>query len=271
MASRYCRPSDIVTSSATVTVAEGTESTDAHYQRASLYDRDPAVPMKFTTADAARLVFDFGSAQQIQAAFIPQHNFEAGLAVRLQGNTAASWGSPAFDAVFTISAKDRDGHVKRPWLNLSVLSPSYRYWSLLVPSGSVAPQIGEAILVETLRQFVRPLTFGVSRVVARGYIASLETEYGVKSFYDQNVKQWKYVSAIYGTTADLQSMHDLMDDCHGPVYPFAFVLDDSVESDGGCYVRCSEAMCQAWEHKKVGGGTYEMPLEFEELSRGLPL
>lgn len=68
-------------------------------------------------------------------------------------------------------------------------------------------------------------------------------------------------------------MLDLLDDCRGPVYPFIFVFDDGIQydADGGYFVRCSEGMVQAWSHKKVGGGTFEMPLEFQELSRGLPL
>jgi len=151
-------------------------------------------------------------------------------------------------------------------------SPNYRYWSIYVPAGNASPvQFGEILLIETLRTFVRPLTFGVSRTVARGYIPSLVTEYGVKSFYDQNVKQWRFESVIYGTTADLQSMHDLLNTCRGPVYPFLFILDDTIQTDGGYYVRCTPEMAQAWTHRKVGGGTYEMPLTFEEVSRGLPL
>jgi len=313
MASRYCRPTDIVTSEASIQILEGTESSDPNYQRASLYDRDPAVPMKFTTTGACRLLFEFGSPQSLDAVFIPQHNLDSGLNVRVQANSIDDWGSPALNVGLTITSKDGDGHVKRPWVNLesvvtgvSSASPSasrspsasvspstpggssqspsasaspsispggtYRYWSLYIPAGnSVAPQIGEVILVETLREFVRPLTFGVTRTVVRGYIPALETEYGVKTYYDQNVKQWKYGAMILGTTADLQSMLDLIDACHGPVYPFVFVLDDSIESDGGCFVRCSQDMVTAWTHTKVGGGTYEMPLEFEELSRGLPL
>jgi len=312
MASRYCRPTDIVTSSATVTVETGTESTDAHYQRPSLYDLDPSVPMKFTTTGPCRLVFAFGSPQHLDAVFLPNHNLDPGLNVRVQGNSSNSWSTPALDVPLLIRDRELDGHCLRPWVNLArfepyegspsssrspsgsqspssslsvsmsqsysvspspspAADPSYQYWSIYLPTNSTAPQLGEVILVSYLRQFIRPLTFGVARTVSRGYIPALETEYGVKLYYDQNVKTWLFGATIKGTTSDLQSMHDLLDACRGPVYPFVFVLDDSVEWDGGYFVRCTEKMAKSWVHKKIGGGTFELPLEFEELSRGLPL
>lgn len=148
---------------------------------------------------------------------------------------------------------------------------AFQYWSIYIPLNSVSPWLGEVLLVSFLRAFVRPMEFGVERTVSRGYIPALETEYGVKTYYDMNVKNWRFSGKINGNEADRNAMLELLDSCHGPVYPFLFILDDRDQTDGGYYVRFTEDTVKAWTHKRIGAGTYDMPFTVEEISRGLPM
>jgi hypothetical protein len=271
--SLYCLPLDIITDQATISVPLGTESSDPNYKTASLYNRDPSRPMKFVTNGPNRLVFNLKWARSLDAVAIPQHNFADGLDVRIQANDTDAWTSPALDVPMVISAKDSDGHVKHPFVDLTDQTdplPNFQYWSIYIPINTAPPELGEVLLMSDLRQFVRPLSFGVQRVTQRAHILSVETEYGVKAFYNQNVKQLKFTSSVLGSEADRVAMATLLDACYGPIYPFFFALDGD-DYDGGYYVRCTEEMSRMWSFRKIGGGTYELPLEFEELSRGLPL
>jgi len=274
MGVRYCRPSDIVTGLASISTASGTPSSDPHYGLAALYDNDPACPCKFTDDPvvAVRLIFDFTTAQHIDGFLLPSHNLDASLAVRLQANTTSSWGSPPLDQAVTIAAKDLDGHSKRPWVNLSGLGThTYRYWSLYVPANTVAPKLGEAVFVAEWRTFTRGIRWDVKRAVDRAFVPSLVTAYGVKSYYRTNVKADRVIGTVVGADGDLTDIRTLLDDAGGPCAGFAFVLDDTVTSDGGLYVRCTEGMAAAHTVEWVGHELWPFPIEFEELARGLPL
>jgi hypothetical protein len=145
MSVRYCLPSDIVTGDAVITADAGTVDTDPHYGLTALHDGDPACPCKFTDspAIAVRIVYTFAAPQRLDGFLLPSHNLDAGLDVRVQGNVAPAWGGPPLDQALTILAADRDGHSKRPWIDLSVLAAhTYQCWSLYVPANSVAPKLG---------------------------------------------------------------------------------------------------------------------------------
>lgn len=274
MGSRYCLPSDIVTGAATITAVAGTVDTDAHYGLAALHDENPACPCKFTDSPvvAVRLVYDFGSPQHLDGFLLPSHNLDSSLAVRFQGNTTSSWGAPPLDRAVTIVAKDRDGHSKRPWVDLSGLAThTYRYWSLYVPANSVAPKLGETLLVAAWRTFSRGIRWDLKRGVDRLALPSLTTAYGVKRYYRTDAKGDRIVGTVLGRETDLAAIRELMDDAGGPCSGFAFVLDDTTTSDGGLYVRCAESMAARHAAEWVGYDKFPFPIEFEELSRGLPL
>lgn len=274
MGTLYCRPSDVVTANATITATAGTVDTDPHYGLAALSEGDPACPCKFTDdpAVAVRLVYDFGTPQRLDGFLLPSHNLDADLDVRVQGNTSSSWATPPLDEGLTILAADPDGHSKRPWVDLSTLGThTYRYWSLFIPANSVAPKLGETLLIAQWRTFSRGIRWDLRRAVDRGFIPSLVTAYGVQSYYRTNVKADRISGAVLGRTADLTAVRELLDDAGGPCAGFAFILDDTILSDGGLYVHCSEAMAAKHEATWVGAEKFPFPIEFEELSRGIPL
>ena len=79
MATLYCRPSDIVTDSATVTLAAGTA--DAAYPLTSLYDRKAHTIFK-ATSNACTPRATFGGAQTIQACALIHHNLPTATVAR---------------------------------------------------------------------------------------------------------------------------------------------------------------------------------------------
>jgi hypothetical protein len=275
---RYCLPSDIVTGNATITAPLGTVSTDPNYGLASLHDGNPAKPLKFTNspAIATAILFDFGAAQRLDGIVIPAHNLSAGLAVRFQGHTSNSWGSPTLNAALTVAAADKDGHSKRPWVDLTAVAgyatSGFRYWRLYIPATSSVPiQLGEVCLVKQWRTWTNGLRFDDEQTIERRYIPALETAYGVKTYYDMNVKQTRVRGTVVGGTADYDALKDLVDDAGGPVQPFVVVLNDEVLTDGGCLMRCAEGLSQALSATWQAHDLLNLPVEFIEVSRGLPL
>jgi len=277
---RYCRPSDIVNSVAGNPTHNGTLSTDATYGLANLYDGNPAKPTKWTTTTALRLVWDFGSpAQALDAVFLPNHNLDAGNVIRLQANTADAWGAPPLDQALTVPAVDLDGHCRPLWWDLSGLtSQTYAFWSVSFPANSVPFQIGQLSLVAALRLWSRGLFRDLRRAVRRQYIPALTTPMGSKNYYDLNVRARAWQGAILASDQDLADLEALLDDAHGPVFPWYLVpnvnaatTDGIAHTDGGHLVRFSEATVQAFAADWLGANQNPVPVEFDECASGLPL
>ena len=282
MGTRYCRHTDILTSFSAVTLASGTASDDPNYNLDALSDFDLSKPLKLVDGspiEAVRVTWDHGEATRVDGFLLPKHNLDASLAVLIQRNDTDDWsGSPApsQSVAVTIAAvrPGAPGHSRSPWVDLTTAAGydvgGFRYTSLYVPVNSVAPRL-KAFLVAQWRTFEHGL-LGTSVVVGhrRGFIPSVTTAYGVESYYDQNVVQRTVKGMLYANPTDWQSMQDLTDDCSGCVYPFGFVLDDTVTDDGGLLVRMSESMAAGLSADYEGPALRPVNLDLVEVSRGLP-
>lgn len=91
----------------------------ATYGTQRLLDRDRHTYWKSTGVASESIVVDLGSAQSITAALLQDHNLTSGATVKVQGNTADSWASPAFSYTFS-SITDFLVHY--------FSAQSYRYW-----------------------------------------------------------------------------------------------------------------------------------------------
>lgn len=69
---------------------------------------------------------DLGSARQVLACFVMDHNFSSGATITLQANTADDWNSPAYEQSLTYNQAK---------IGL-FLDQTYRYWRLAVEDGS---------------------------------------------------------------------------------------------------------------------------------------
>jgi len=269
----YCRPSDIVTSHASWSVAAGTVSTDANYGLGALVTKNPAVPVKFTTAVQVEIVGDFGANHRVDGVLFPHHNFTNGLAVKFQMHTTNSWGAPTVDALLDVDAARMDGHSRSPWIDLRLVSgyaqAGLRYCRILVPAMAVGAQFGGFSLVEQWRDL--GVSFEVKQSQNRPMLHSFTTAVGVKSEYSLNARSWRFEGSTLASDADYRDLLDLHDAARG-IDSFPFILDDSVKNDGGYLVSFSDelraSMSGTWAH---GPGIINMPLAFDEISRGLPL
>lgn len=150
--SYYARPDDDLAQTA---VSVTSDDADPEYPAEYLVSADPAEPAKLLTTSGA-WVLDFGSAISPVAAILVYQYLLAGLDVRIQGNDADTWGSPAFSQAFTIPAKRKDGPVYQKWTRNPVVvlsgNPSYRYWRLaVVGTNDQAVQVGRLLLLANWR------------------------------------------------------------------------------------------------------------------------
>jgi len=81
----------------------------------------------FRTGSTYTVVIDLGSAQQITAFALLDHNVTTGGTFTLQANTSDSWGSPAYSQVVTIQDP-----------MYLYLDETYRYWRLVPVDGAIS-------------------------------------------------------------------------------------------------------------------------------------
>lgn len=259
----YAKPSDNLISTASV-ITPSTEATG--YEVENLYDGNPAKPWKMT-ATTGNVVFDFGSATNIDLVAIVHHNLTAGLEVRIQGNASDSWGSPTLNQTITIPAYDADSYPVNPWIDLSALSNSFRYWRLVVVgTNSANVAIGELWLIGTKRTLTaRNLRYGFTDGIARPLIEHT-TDYGVSTIYDLGCKMRSIAGELIVEATDLALVRAWWNDCHGRALPTLLILDDTVNE---CLmVRWRE---MARSDQRSWPTATSIPVAFSEVSRGLVL
>ena len=275
----YCRPSDLVTSHATWSVASGTLSTDPSYNLTALVAHNPALPCKFTDASptAVAIVGDFGAAHRVDGLLIPHHNFATSAAVLFQMNATNVWTAPSLSAPLTVSAArpGSPGHSRSPWPDLRTVAgyatAGYRYCRIYIPAQTMAPQLAGFALVGLWRTFDGVVEQNAELSHNRSWVQSLTTAAGVKSFYERNVVQRTLAGKLFCFGTDWQDWRDLSDDAGGPVRPFPFILDDSIVDDGGLLMRLSDETAGALKLTALSNTNGTFAFTLDEAGRGLPL
>lgn len=263
MSMLFARPSDNIAGDA-VSVTASTEATG--YDVENLWDGNPAKPWKATAA-TGNVVWDFGSAVNVDLVALIHHNLTAGLEVRIQGNASDSWGSPSLNQQITIPAYDQDGFPVNPWIDLSSLSNSFRFWRLVVVGTNGANvAIGEVWLVSTKRTLTAGhLRYGLRQTTERPLIEH-RTDYGIGTFYDLGAKIRGLSGTLYTNDTGLSEMVAWWDDCHGRAKPTLVVFDSAANS---CQLVRFATMSRSDERTNRGMNT--IAVSWEEVSRGLVL
>lgn len=252
MSTLYCRPSDVVTDSATVTLAAGTA--DSAYPLTNLYDRKAYSVFKATgTSCTPRATF--GGSQTIQAAAVIQHN--------LAGATVTVTNGAGFSNDLTVPSDSEDGHSINPWEDYRGLSnTASTQWNLAVSGASANVAIGEWALVQTLRTL--PIIWGVIEDESHPVSRSV-TDYGVDLNYGMGVR-----SRIVRCEVKLDSMRadlvSLQRDARGALKPFLFVLDSSV-NDAMWVTLETDVLSIVRKQPRISS----VELIFKEQQRGLAL
>lgn len=255
-------------SGAAPTVAVDTGALDAGFPLANLTDENPAKVIKVATAPCG-VTWDFGSATSIECAALIHHNFDVGLSVRLQANSAASWGAPPLEQVFTFAAADGFGYRPNAWLNVSGIAHSYRYWRLQIPTGNTAtPFIGDIVLGATIRTLECNIEYpfaagrlypgGVRHRTAGGTL--IDTTRG-------GSRMRTLIARMRTTDAGRVSMETLIDDVRGGSRPFLINVDGSAGADP--WLVKFLPFPAAFDVTEAFLGNNEIGFEVVELSRGI--
>lgn len=208
----YCRPSDILTPSATITVTSGTE--DSNYPRTNLNDRKAYTVAKGT-----------GTGITFKAAFGASKTLQAIACVNTNATAITLTNAAGLSQSISIPTTPEDGHPLDPWIDLrEVANTSSDQWSVAL-TGPSGVGLGELLLVETVRTL--PIRWGLTEQDEHR-TSTQSTDYGVRLIYGMGVRQRRVGGAlVLLSTADRAALLSLVRDA-GSRYPFLLVLNSSV-------------------------------------------
>lgn len=247
----YCRPSDIQTPSATISVTAGTA--DSAYPASNVNDKLAHTVVKSTGTSIA-LRATFGASKTLQAVAL----------INTNATGATLTNGAGLNQTITIPTTPEDGHQLDPWIDLRELAnTSSTTWDIAL-TGPSGVGLGEWLLVETLRDL--PIRWGLTETDQHA-ISLQETDYGTRLKYSMGVRRRKVAGdLVLKSTAIRNDVRSLARDAQGAFYSFLLLLDDGINdalyvdltSDLTDIVRAYPLMSTA-------------RLEFTEAQKGLAL
>ena len=263
----FQRSSDNIAPDATLSVNTGVEDTD--FPKENIVNLLPAKPMKFT-GTIGSVVFDFGSAQRIDLVALFNHNLDAGLDVRIQGNATNTWGAPTFDATFTIVAATTDGIRVNPWLDLveegGYSAGGFQFWRVaVIGTNSVAVALGEVWLSALARRLIPNVRWGAIQRDQRRLIRHVLPSSLVATF-DLGSRWREFDAQVVRNEVARQEIIDWWRDTRGAARPFLLVPDGLVND--AWFARFVE---QNLDFTLRHTNQRAVTLRFEEVPSGLPL
>lgn len=278
----YARPDDDLAQAA---VAVASATADPNYPAANLIQWNPAKPAKLT-GTSGDWVVQLAGPQEVAAVAIPYHYLDAGLDVRIQGNTSDSWGTPAFSHAITIPAKRLDGPSYQRWTVTPYLifdtPQTYQYWRLaIVGTNSQPVAVGRLMLLGAIRDV--SLRFDGSDIEEAdgppdGFIQNT-TELGVElpiviGGPRRAMSAMLIASDLYASVMNVADATEYMqlfqslyggDSLAGSVLPFLLIPR---EDRNDAWLVRPEGQASSRSHKE---GNWEVwPFSVREVSRGLP-
>lgn len=172
----YCRPSDILTPSATLSLTAG--AANAAFPLTNAQDRKAHTVFK-STGTGCTIRSHWSSAKTIQALALINH--------KLAGATVTVTNPAGFNQAFAIPANSEDGHGIDPWMSfLGLANTSDDDWDIAITGAATVCAIGEILWVETLRTL--PIEFRAQAPEAHLTIVR-PTDYGVRNKCSLGVRQ----------------------------------------------------------------------------------
>lgn len=260
----YTHPDDDIAGLVTPTLAAGTPATG--YGPELLYDNDPAHPFK-TESTTFRLVWNYLSVKAPKLVVLVHPNFSAGAVVKYQMHTADVWTSPDFSQTFPAASYHEDKFPKNLHLDLRVAAPSYQYASLAVTTASsVNCSIGEMIVATT----VRALDGTYERNAQDDEDHPLNehrTDVGVSTIYVHGTRLRWMRGELVQEGSDAANIRSWNRATLGRGLPCVIMSHHNPDDDEPWFVRFEKTkLPRAYI---AAGGVSRLPLDFEEVSRGL--
>ncbi len=216
-------------------------------------------------------------------AMLGYHYLDAGLGgVKIQFNDSDSWGSPAYEATFTIPAKRLDGPSYQRWTSNVIVAledldeGGYAWWRLVFENANSQPiVIGRLLLLSQLRQVDLLHVDGAAFDEGdETFEISHQTDLGVDSGVTPlGGPRRSFAGSFVGSdlsagTAPVQSAADfraLHETSEGRAHPFVWIQGPAIADPW--LVKFESAQRQR-SHRQ--GGYQVWPFAVREISRGLP-
>ena len=265
----YQQYSDEVAHLATITIETCVDPGDDNYGPAALVDDNPAKVAKINSVTGA-WQFAYPAKKPVAIVGLIHADFDAGADVVIQGDDAADWVTPAFEAAITIPAWLGSGTGAwpvNPWLDLTEAAgydaAGWQYYRLLVTANSQNLQLGQVWFGSEIRRLSPNLHWGFTERSQKRTIAN-ETSYGVQTIYTRGTTEWRLeASGEFGATLQA-ALEAQWADVDGTAYPWLFVPDGLVNR---CYLVRWAELIRAERHifsQQIG-----QELVIRELARGL--
>lgn len=266
----YALPADDLAHPIAVTASDE----DPGYPAELLVEANPAHPAKLTTTSGHWVVQLDAPVNLVGAALI-YPLLDAGLDVRIEGNTSDSWGSPPFSESFSIPGPHPDGAAVSTLLRFADgESPDYAFWRLhIVGTNSTPVGIGRLMLLAAIRTFEdgTSVRWGVVEEEDHG-IVEMATELGVETVYDLGGKRRELSGEMLLRQEGATQFQELVRSTKGRVFPW---LLQPFENVNDVYlVRFSERLSyrrlDVPDPDPAGGYVQVVRMQVTEVSRGLP-
>ena len=197
-------------------------------------------------------------------AMLTYHNWDAGRAVFLQGNSVDNFAAPPFQQAFVIPTHHADGWPVNSLLTLTG-APSYRYWLLISEeANSLTLDLRRLHLFSAIHEMPADVRFGVSFRETHRDIAH-ETGLGLETVYDLGGKEREIDGELPSVGAGAETFQEIRRAVHGRVFPWVFVPDFRVNDPW--WVRFTEPT-GSYVHEDAN--YYPQRFAIREVARGLP-
>lgn len=252
----YCRPSDILTPEATLSLTSGTANAD--FPLANAQDKKAHTVFK-STGTAATIRSHWSSPVTIEGIALVYH--------KLAGATVTISNPAGFSKALTIPANSEDGHCLDPWDDYRDLDDTTDDdWDITISGVTGVVTIGEILWIETLREAV--LDIGPSFDDQQASLIQPTDYHPHANVYSMATRCRKFRGHCWLATVadDLLSLHR---DARGPVRPFLLVPDS--DKNDALYAHWATDLQRQVEALARGTGARMTDVEFVEAIRGLPL
>jgi hypothetical protein len=204
-----------------------------------LYNGQQSDVMQATVKTGLSVVFDLGSAKDINCFGAFGHNLTAGATISFEGDD-----NPGFSSPISVSPTPGRGQNVVTWPSAV---ETYRYWRITISDAGnpSLPWIGEIVLGE-LFKFTHPVTWGMGE--GRAYKnVNMETEFGVSwRFHHNQRRNFTNFNYTQRPDAEAEQLEDMSDDALGSFHPLLLIFDDIEEPNRGIYGHLADAMNRAY-------------------------